>query len=83
LIQQVTKSGVFVGGNKLKHLTDAMLEMRRERNGGAYMEFTKNRNGECGYKMGFDLNSGTIKYGAVSERDELTLEITNQDEVEE
>jgi DNA repair protein RadA/Sms len=58
LIQQVTKSGVFVGSNKLKHLTDAMLEMRRRSEkdgGGTYMMFSKNRNGESGMEMGYDL----------------------------
>jgi archaellum biogenesis ATPase FlaH len=37
LIQQVTKSGVFQGSNKLKHMMDAMMEMRREsdKDGGA------------------------------------------------
>ena len=70
LIQQVTKGGVFVGSNKLKHLTDAMLEMRREseRNGGGtHMFFSKNRNGDCGYKMTYQLNLGSILYGALVE----------------
>jgi DNA repair protein RadA/Sms len=54
-IQQVTKQGEFVGSNKLKHLFDAMGEMRREseRNGGnTYITFTKNRNGNVGLKLG-------------------------------
>lgn len=86
LIQQVTKSGVFVGSNKLKHLTDAMLEMRRrsEREGGdTYMMFSKNRNGESGMEMGYDLGSNSIVYGSISERiedeDEVEFEITNPD----
>lgn len=86
LIQQVTKSGVFVGSNKLKHLTDAMLEMRRksERDGGGtYMMFSKNRNGESGMEMGYDLGSNSIVYGSISERiedeDEVEFEITNPD----
>lgn len=71
LIQQVTKSGVFVGSNKLKHLTDAMLEMRRRserEGGGTYMMFSKNRNGESGMEMGYDLGSNRIMYGSISER---------------
>jgi DNA repair protein RadA/Sms len=73
LIQQVTKQGVFVGSNKLKHLTDGMLEMRRESErmgGGTYMEFTKNRNGEAGQRMSFQLTSTNIYYGPVSVVDE-------------
>ena len=77
LIQQVTKQGVFVGSNKLKHLTDGMLEMRREsdRNGGGtYMEFTKNRNGESGMRMSYQLTSSAIYYGPVSIVDETEQE---------
>jgi len=83
LIQQVNKNGIFVGSNKLKHLTDAMLCMRREsdRNGGGtYMEFEKNRNGNANQRMSFQLTSNSIYYGAISvidEMDELELEITN------
>jgi len=66
LIQQVTKSGVFAGSNKLKHLVDAMGEMRREseRDGsGTYINFTKNRNGLVDVKMYYELNNSKIKYG--------------------
>ena len=87
LIQQVTKSGVFVGSNKLKHLTDAMLEMRRRSEkdgGGTYMMFSKNRNGESGMEMGYDLGANSIIYGSISERfenedDEVEFELTNPD----
>ena len=89
LIQQVTKSGVFVGSNKLKHLTDAMLEMRRRSEkdgGGTYMMFSKNRNGESGMEMGYDLGANSIVYGSISERTEdededngVEFELTNPD----
>ena len=89
LIQQVTKSGVFVGSNKLKHLTDAMLEMRRRSEkdgGGTYMMFSKNRNGESGMEMGYDLGANNIVYGSISERTEdededngVEFELTNPD----
>jgi DNA repair protein RadA/Sms len=68
LIQQVTKSGVFAGSNKLKHLVDAMGEMRREseRDGGAtYVNFTKNRNGVVDNKMYYELTNNKIVYGSV------------------
>jgi predicted ATP-dependent serine protease len=68
LIQQVTKSGVFAGSNKLKHLVDAMGEMRREaeRDGsGTYINFTKNRNGLVDNKMYYELSNSKIVYGAV------------------
>jgi predicted ATP-dependent serine protease len=74
LIQQVTKMGVFVGSNKLKHITDAHLEMKREgvrEGGGTYMIFTKNRNGQSGTRFGYQLNNSEIHYGQlVEEREE-------------
>ena len=64
-IQQVTKQGEFVGSNKLKHMVDAMMEMRREaeRDGGmSYMMFSKNRNGMVEQKMYFELSNSKIVY---------------------
>ena len=72
LIQQVTKSGVFVGSNKLKHMMDALCEMRREKEGNTYMRFDKNRNGMVDMKLYFDLGSKRIVYG--------TMEKNNEDE---
>ncbi len=66
LIQQVTKSGEFVGSNKLKHMTDAMIEMRRDSErdgGGCYMMFNKNRNGNVNKKLSFSLSNNKIDYG--------------------
>lgn len=65
LIQQVTKTGLFAGSNKLKHMMDAMMEMRKEtdRDGGAsYIVFTKNRNGVVDNKSYFELSNSTITY---------------------
>ena len=73
LIQQVTKSGVFSGSNKLKHLVDAMGEMRREseRDGsGTYINFTKNRNGLFDNKMYYELNNSKIVYGQITVNEE-------------
>jgi DNA repair protein RadA/Sms len=70
LIQQVTKSGVFVGSNKLKHMMDAMMEMRREKEGGTYMNFNKNRNGMVDVKAYYDLGSKRIVYGPLMKIEE-------------
>ena len=73
LIQQVTKSGEFVGSNKLKHMTDAMMEMRRRSDrdgGGTYMNFMKNRNGNVDMKFGYELQSDHIYYGEVINEEE-------------
>ena len=63
-IQQVTKGGVFVGSNKLKHNTTGMLELRFDEGGEkAYMAFTKNRRGIVGQKLYFSLKaSGDVNY---------------------
>jgi predicted ATP-dependent serine protease len=73
IIQQVTKSGEFVGSNKLKHMFDAMGEMRKNSDrdgGGTYITFSKNRNGNSGIKFGYELNESTIYYGTVVEEED-------------
>ena len=64
VIQQVTKGGVFVGSNKLRHNTTGMLEIRFDGEGdSAYMVFTKNRRGSTNRKMFFSLKeSGDVQY---------------------
>jgi DNA repair protein RadA/Sms len=72
VIQQVTKSGEFVGSNKLKHMFDAMGVMRRESErdgGGTYIMFDKNRNGNAGIKFSYQLNGESIYYGTVVNED--------------
>jgi len=69
LIQQVTKSGEFVGSNKLKHMTDAMMEMRRRSDrdgGGTYMNFIKNRNGDVNMQFNYELQNNGIYYGTIT-----------------
>lgn len=64
-IQQVTKGGVFVGSNKLKHNTTGMMEIRYEDevSGTAYVMFTKNRRGPVNRKMYFSLKeTENVKY---------------------
>jgi len=59
MIQQVTKGGVFVGSNKLKHSTTGMLDIRfsgSENSGQRYVEFSKNRRGEVNRRLFFALN---------------------------
>jgi predicted ATP-dependent serine protease len=86
LIQQVTKNGTFVGSNKVKHMTDAHMEMRREKmsdGGGTYIVFTKNRNGQADMKWGYQLSNNDIQYGYVveDESDEIeTIEVTPKKE---
>lgn len=70
LIQQVTKNGIFVGSNKLKHITDAHLEMKRDSDndgGGTYLMFSKNRNGAAGIRYNYRLGSNEITYDVVTQ----------------
>jgi len=70
LIQQQTKAGDFVGSNKLKHMTDAFAQMKREseKDGGrSYIEFIKNRNGKVGNRLEFKLKNSNIEYNSILE----------------
>jgi predicted ATP-dependent serine protease len=63
-IQQVTKGGVFVGSNKLKHNTTGMMELRYAPDTtDSYLTFTKNRRGSVNKRMYFSLGStGDVIY---------------------
>lgn len=79
-IQQVTKGGVFVGSNKLKHNTTGMLELRREDDDiNPHMIFTKNRRGQVQEKLFYSLSqSGDVDY----QRSSISF-TTDEEEVEE
>ena len=60
-ILQLSKGGQFVGSNKLKHMTTSMMSLDwdgQENSGRRYMEFSKNRVGQVGKKLYFDLEGG-------------------------
>lgn len=60
-ILQLSKGGTFVGSNKLKHMTTAMLHLDwkgGENSAERYMEFSKNRLGQVGQKLYFSLEDG-------------------------
>ena len=66
-IQQVTKSGAFVGSNRLKHSIIAMMELRLENPKNIYSDryavFTKHRRGDVGVRLYYDLGStGDVFY---------------------
>lgn len=64
-IQQVTKSGEFVGSNRLKHMTTGMMEIRfvDESEDERYLMFSKNRRGHVGKRLYFDLAAeGDVAY---------------------
>lgn len=66
-IQQVTKSGAFVGSNRLKHMITAMMELRLDNAKNIYSKrfvvFTKHRRGDVGVKLYYDLSTtGDVSY---------------------
>lgn len=63
-IQQVTKGGVFVGSNKLKHNTTGMMELRFDQDSASsYLTFSKNRRGSVNKRMYFSLSAtGNVEY---------------------
>jgi predicted ATP-dependent serine protease len=77
-IQQVTKGGVFVGSNKLKHNTTGMLELRREAEDiNPHMVFTKNRRGQVQEKLFYSLSqSGDVDY----QRGNMTFDVDGIEE---
>jgi len=84
-IQQVTKEGVFVGSNKLKHNTTGMLELRFTPDGKRYAMFTKNRRGNVNVKLYYDLSStGDVRYESEvkfshSEVEDMAKQILSKD----
>ncbi len=66
-IQQVTKSGHFIGSNRLKHSITAMMELRLENPKNIYSDryvvFSKHRRGDVGVKLYYDLSvTGDVYY---------------------
>lgn len=57
IIQQMTKGGVFVGSNKLKHMTTAFADLKFDEIGNRYMQFTKNRRGGSMNKFMYNLDT--------------------------
>lgn len=63
VIQQVTKSGEFLGSNRLKHMTSAMLELYRDRElDSCVMEFSKNRLGTVGEQIAYTIGNDAVRF---------------------
>jgi predicted ATP-dependent serine protease len=77
-ILQLSKGGTFVGSNKLKHMTTAMMDINwkgTENSNQRYMEFSKNRLGQVGQKLFFNFDSGCQLDEARYTRDLLNEEL--------
>lgn len=60
-ILQLSKGGQFVGSNKLKHMTSAMMSIDwkgGENSSERYLQFSKNRLGAVGQRLFFSLDHG-------------------------
>ena len=59
-IQQVTKTGAFIGSNRLKHMITAMMELRLDNPKNIYSDryvtFSKHRRGDVGIKLYYSLS---------------------------
>ena len=63
----MTKSGNFIGSNRLKHMITGMMELRLENHKNIYSDryvvFSKNRRGDVGVRLYYSLNStGDVDY---------------------
>ena len=77
-IQQVTKSGAFVGSNRLKHMITAMMELRLDNPKNIYSDryitFSKHRRGDVGVKLYYNLSTtGDVFFDEERYEQEQTL----------
>lgn len=83
-IQQVTKSGAFMGSNRLKHSITAMMELRLDNPKNIYSDryiaFSKHRRGDVGVKLYYNLSAtGDVAYDEKRFRqDEHIRHVQNQ-----
>lgn len=83
-IQQVTKTGAFVGSNRLKHIITAMMELRLDNPKNVYSDryvvFSKHRRGEVGIKLYYNLSTtGDVYYDVVRYENEQRLKRMQKD----
>lgn len=79
VIQQVTKGGVFVGSNRIKHMTSGMLHLtRNKQDDSTTMDFSKNRVGNVGQPLRYAIGRDFIDYSPYE-----SIEVPNDEEREE
>ena len=75
VIQQVTKGGLFVGSNRIKHMTSGMLHLVRDRRSDTTsMEFSKNRVGNVGEELAYSIGRDYINYSPMDRSDDEDIE---------
>lgn len=69
-IQQVTKAGEFAGSNRLKHMTDAMCHVEKDKDGlTRSLHFSKNRDCDKDFKMYFTFHGEEVHYSYENNND--------------
>jgi predicted ATP-dependent serine protease len=69
-IQQMTKSGDFVGSNRLKHMVDAFCNVDRSKDGlERSLYFSKNRDCDKDFKVFFSIFNGGVHYAYELEKE--------------
>lgn len=75
-IQQVTKSGEFSGSNRLKHMTDAMCTIKKDKDGDTRtLQFSKNRDCDTTNAVKFRIGLNQVEY-SYPEADDADFEGT-------
>ena len=77
-IQQVTKTGAFIGSNRLKHSITAMMELRLDNPkniySNRYVTFSKHRRGDVGVKLYYNLSTtGDVEFDEQRYEQDLQL----------
>lgn len=83
-ILQLSKGGTFVGSNKLKHMTTAMMQLDwkgSENSAERYMSFSKNRLGQVGQKLFFSFEQGVEFDVQRYQRDLLNEELIQEERI--
>jgi hypothetical protein len=81
-ILQLSKGGNFVGSNKLKHMTSAMMSIDwkgGENSQERYLEFSKNRLGQVGHRLFFNFDNGVTFDEKRYQRDLLNDEMIREE----
>lgn len=78
VIQQVTKSGQFVGSNRMKHMMTAQMEIRYDylESRATYIHYVKNRRGKVFNRMYFKMVPTGIEYDIARYSKEIELKST-------
>ena len=64
MTQHMTKGAVYTGSTKVKHNTDAMMELRKcqQVEGDTYIEYSKNRDGKTGERLYYKIDENGVTF---------------------